>query len=288
MIAHYTISPVISLKTDDGVVGNVTFSINVGLNDDYSITMFDSAPIAATYDGSTPQNSPTGDATPRHVGDSATTRRSGGRHHEGASLADHGRKSHENYKAAKEGAADGSTGSGGPSAAVASAQRLEGAHEVRDNSLIRRYLATGGHGMNPADTSWCAAFVGASLRKAGVKDTGSNMAVSYERWGKHVDPSEGVKRGDVFVEEHGGGKGHVGLLTGRVKNGRVEVISGNYSNSVKTSFEAVGPHHSQIRRATPSEVGPQSSIAKPTHVASDDATNRRSKMLKSDPGNIDT
>ncbi len=171
----------------------------------------------------------------------------------GAHLADHGRASHERYRAAVA-ASEGSTGSGGPAAAVGMAEKLVGAHERRDNALIREYLRTGGHGMNPADTAWCAAFVGASLRKAGVKDTGSNMAVSYEHWGRHVDPGEGVKRGDVFVEEHGHGLGHTGFLTGRVdERGRVEVVSGNYSNQVKKAWEEIGPHHSQIRRATSKE-----------------------------------
>ncbi|VFU07938.1 hypothetical protein [Methylocella tundrae] len=162
-----------------------------------------------------------------------------------------------------------SPGGSTPSSAVEAAKSISGAHERSDNALIRKYLATGGHGMNPADTAWCASFVGASLRKAGVKDVpasrGGNVATSYERWGVPVDPAKGVSAGDVLVETRGLGPGrtggHVGLLTGRVKDGRVEMISGNYGNRVKTSWEKPGGRN-MIRRAGDAELPRASEMAK--------------------------
>lgn len=118
---------------------------------------------------------------------------------------------------------------------VANAAGMLGAHEQVNNADVQEYLRTGGVGMNPAKTAWCAAFVNASLAKAGVKGTGSASALSFLRWGSAVNGD--AHRGDIFVKAYGGGHGHVGMLTGRFQNGMAEMISGNHGNRVGTSWE---------------------------------------------------
>lgn len=118
---------------------------------------------------------------------------------------------------------------------VANAASMIGAHERVNNADVQEYLRTGGVGMNPAKTAWCAAFVNASLAKAGIKGTGSAAALSFLNWGSAVNGD--AHRGDIFVKNHGGGHGHVGMLTGRFRDGLAEMISGNYGNRVGTSWE---------------------------------------------------
>jgi len=118
---------------------------------------------------------------------------------------------------------------------VANAASMIGAHERVNNADVQEYLRTGGVGMNPAKTAWCAAFVNASLAKAGIKGTGSAAALSFLNWGSAVNGD--AHRGDIFVKNHGNGHGHVGMLTGRFRDGLAEMISGNYGNRVGTSWE---------------------------------------------------
>jgi hypothetical protein len=130
--------------------------------------------------------------------------------------------------------------------------------ETINNDDIQTYLRTGGH-PDPGKAAWCAMFVGASLTKAGIKDSGSNVATSYETWGRAVDPRLGVERGDVLVKTRGHRPGevggHVGLLTGETRfvHGReqVQMIAGNAGNKphrVATTWETVGGTN-MIRRA---------------------------------------
>lgn len=56
-----------------------------------------------------------------------------------------------------------------------------------DNPVVMRYYADAGHPEVEHDSlSWCAAFVGAMLRRANVQPSGSLMARSYLNWGKKL------------------------------------------------------------------------------------------------------
>lgn len=133
--------------------------------------------------------------------------------------------------------------SGAPGHAVDDAMKLEGLHERRDRDKIREYLRTGGAGMDPATTSWCAAFVNSSLQREGVKGSGSAVATSFVNWGKPA--TGGVQRGDVLVitRGHRAGEtgGHVGMATGQTRQGphglEYEMISGNSSDQVRRTWE---------------------------------------------------
>lgn len=130
-----------------------------------------------------------------------------------------------------------------------------GEHEHANKARLVEFLKTGGHGMDPETLAWCAAFVGAALRKAGIQDIpaahGGNIATSYARWGEQVTGA--VKSGDVVVESRGRAPGqtggHVGLATGRVdKKGRIEVIAGNTGHRVSAYW--VSRERAMVRRAT--------------------------------------
>lgn len=120
------------------------------------------------------------------------------------------------------------------------AQKLIGLSEIaggEHNPLILKMFAASGHSwVKDDETSWCAAFVGYCLDKAGLKGTGELNARSYLDWGNKVDK---IEKGAVAVfwrESPDSWKGHVAFCTGRVKPGYIEVLGGNQSNSVNKAW----------------------------------------------------
>lgn len=73
---------------------------------------------------------------------------------------------------------------------------------------------------------WCAAFVGAMLKRAGLKPSGSLMARSYLEWG---EPLDAPRIGCVVVLKRGvAPSGHVGFYVG----GSVKILGGNQGDAV--------------------------------------------------------
>jgi uncharacterized protein (TIGR02594 family) len=89
-------------------------------------------------------------------------------------------------------------------------------------ALAERYVGT-----NPTEMRrlWCANFVGLMEKKVGRAGTGSNMARSYDSYGRAIKRSE-VRRGDIAVMKRRGG-GHVGYFVEWAPNGKAVLISGN-------------------------------------------------------------
>jgi uncharacterized protein (TIGR02594 family) len=118
---------------------------------------------------------------------------------------------------------------------------------------LKQYLKTGGSGMDPATTAWCAAFVNSALARQGIAGSGSNVATDHLNWGEAVEDQ--IRKGDVLVQPNGrrAGQtgGHVGFATGRISpDGRkVEMISGNKSNKIRRTWEDI--NSVVARRATP-------------------------------------
>jgi uncharacterized protein (TIGR02594 family) len=144
---------------------------------------------------------------------------------------------------------------GAPTDAVDDALKLEGLHERRDRETIREYLRTGGAGMDPATTAWCAAFVNSSLQREGIPGTGSGVATSFLRWGSPVSSAD-VQKGDVLVQARGlsAGQtgGHVGMATGNTRMGpsglEIEIIAGNTGDRVRRYW--ISANSVQVRRAS--------------------------------------
>lgn len=107
-----------------------------------------------------------------------------------------------------------------------------GMNERDQRTALTEFMSNGGVNLDPAVTAWCAAFVNASLKQAGIEGTGSNMARSFMEWGEEAAEP---RRGDLAVFRRGdpnGPFGHVGFFDGYNEDGTIRVLGGNQSDSV--------------------------------------------------------
>ena len=121
--------------------------------------------------------------------------------------------------------------------AVASAKSMLGKNEVPNHAELQSYLRDGGQDLDPHKLAWCAAFVSASLQKAGlpvptqvVKDSAFGpgaYAPNYLTYGSAVDPKN-IQAGDILVNNNGS---HVGFAEGPMRQGangpEVQLLAGN-------------------------------------------------------------
>ncbi len=96
-----------------------------------------------------------------------------------------------------------------------------------NNPSVIDYYAEAAHPEIKQDSvAWCAAFVGAMLKRAGIKPSGSLMARSYLDWGV---PLEKPRLGCIVVFKRGAPpSGHVAFYVG----GNVKVLGGNQGDAV--------------------------------------------------------
>lgn len=87
--------------------------------------------------------------------------------------------------------------------------------------------------------AWCAAFVGAMIKRAGGKPSGSLAARSYLKWGKPVALLD-AKPGDIVVFRRGNStwQGHVGFYVSQ-KGGMIQVLGGNQRDAVNVADQPV-------------------------------------------------
>ena len=117
------------------------------------------------------------------------------------------------------------------------ARKFLGTKEIagpRDNPVIVDFFKDVGQAwVQDDETAWCAAFVGAMLKKAGIAGTGKLNARSYLDWGKHLDePVPGCVV--VFKRGNSSWQGHVAFFL-RDLGDHIEVLGGNQSNSVSVA-----------------------------------------------------
>ncbi|MET7247944.1 TIGR02594 family protein [Methylobacterium sp. EM32] len=109
--------------------------------------------------------------------------------------------------------------------------RNEGGIEKANNPIVVRYFADAGFsGVKDDVTSWCAAFVGAMLQRAGHKPSGSLAARSYEGWGVGLkDPALGC----IATKKRAGSswQGHVGIVVGASAS-TIYLLDGNQGDAV--------------------------------------------------------
>jgi hypothetical protein len=112
-----------------------------------------------------------------------------------------------------------------------------GKNEVPNHAELQSYLHDGGQDLDPHKLAWCAAFVSASLQKAGlpvptqvVKGSAVGpgaYAPNYLSYGSAVDPKN-VQAGDILVANNGT---HVGFAEGPIRQGpngpEVQLLAGN-------------------------------------------------------------
>ena len=100
------------------------------------------------------------------------------------------------------------------------------------NAKILGYFRDAGHGEVKDDAvPWCAAFVGAMLKRAGIPPTGAINARSYEQWGDRLDIPH---LGCIGVKKRAGGlawQGHVGFVVAANPT-TVWMLGGNQADAV--------------------------------------------------------
>lgn len=102
-----------------------------------------------------------------------------------------------------------------------------GMNETDQRDVLAQYLKDGGKSLDPKKTAWCAAYVNATLAKAGASGTGALNARSFLEWGQKVDEPQ---KGDVVVLSRGdpnGWEGHVGFYDGTNEDGSIRILGGN-------------------------------------------------------------
>lgn len=118
------------------------------------------------------------------------------------------------------------------------------------NPKVVAYYRDAGHPEVKDDaTAWCAAFVGAMLKRAGLKGTGSLAARSYLNWGKAVDRKD-AREGDVVIFKRGNStwQGHVAFFV-KDNGSTITVLGGNQADAVNRRAYPAGSLLG-IRRAT--------------------------------------
>lgn len=117
------------------------------------------------------------------------------------------------------------------------AQTFIGTWEWKDgsNPVIDRMFDDVGHPTLNDNTAWCAAYVGAMLKRAGMAHTGKLTARSYLDWGT---PTDNPRPGDLVVFWRGkpdSWQGHVGFFVEFTPSGDIRVLGGNQNNQVNIS-----------------------------------------------------
>lgn len=105
--------------------------------------------------------------------------------------------------------------------------------EKGDNPKVVAYFKDSGNAwVKDDETAWCAAFVGAMLKRAGIKGTGKLTARSYLDWGVPVERKD-ARPGDIVIFERGNSswQGHVGFFV-KDRGALIDVLGGNQSNAV--------------------------------------------------------
>lgn len=98
--------------------------------------------------------------------------------------------------------------------------------------VVAYFKDSGNPGVMDDETAWCAAFVGAMLKRAGIKGTGKLNARSYLDWGTPVDRKNALP-GDVVIFKRGSSswQGHVAFFV-KDRGALIDVLGGNQSNAV--------------------------------------------------------
>jgi len=132
--------------------------------------------------------------------------------------------------------------------------------------VVAYFKDSGNPGVMDDETAWCAAFVGAMLRRAGVKSTGALNARSYLDWGTPVARKD-AQPGDVVVFKRGNSswQGHVAFFV-KDRGALIDVLGGNQSNAVNVkgyqSAALLG-----IRRPPKATAKPAKPAKRPAQIA---------------------
>lgn len=122
----------------------------------------------------------------------------------------------------------------GDPAWLVEALKLDGIKEVpgadHNPEVVKLFAEAGKPGIVDDETAWCAAFVGAMLRRAGYLSTGTLLARDYLKLGHAIT---NPKRGDIVVFPRGNSEwqGHVAFIAAIDKEW-IYAFGGNQNNAV--------------------------------------------------------
>lgn len=121
------------------------------------------------------------------------------------------------------------------------------------NPKVVAYFKDAGHPEVVDDaTAWCAAFVGAMLRRAGMKSSGMLNARSYLDWGTPVDRKD-AREGDIVILKRGTStwQGHVAFFV-KDNGSTITLLGGNQENAVnRRAYKITKDNLLGIRRYAP-------------------------------------
>lgn len=145
-----------------------------------------------------------------------------------------------------------------------------GTVEWKDGSnpkVVAYFKDSGNAGVKDDATAWCAAFVGAMLKRAGLKGTGKLTARSYLDWGVPVERKD-ARPGDIVIFKRGRSswQGHVAFFV-KDRGALIDVLGGNQSNAVNVKGYQASALLG-IRRHAPTslqkaQTAPPTSVQKP-------------------------
>lgn len=124
------------------------------------------------------------------------------------------------------------------------------------NPKVVQYFRDAGHPEVVNDeTAWCAAFVGAMLRRSGIPSTGLLTAQSYLDWGDKI-PVLAMEQGDICIVKRGtqAWQGHV-FFVHKFDGKRLWGLGGNQSNSVSIQEFPVDSTILGVRRMRETSAG---------------------------------
>lgn len=97
-------------------------------------------------------------------------------------------------------------------------------------AIVAMYKDAGQGGVKQDSVPWCAAFVGAMLKRVGLKGTGTLWALDYSKWGQRLkEPVLGA----IATKKRDGG-GHVGFVVAANKT-TVWLLGGNQNDAVNVA-----------------------------------------------------
>ncbi len=106
----------------------------------------------------------------------------------------------------------------------------EGAGNIDNPVVVKMYADAGHPEVKHDEVAWCAAFVGAVLKRCGLANSGSLMARSYDTYGKRLaSPIVGC----IATKARTGG-GHVFFVVG-IDKAHVLGLGGNQNDSVSVA-----------------------------------------------------
>lgn len=153
-------------------------------------------------------------------------------------------------------------------AAYKLARTFIGTFEWKDGhnpKILKMFEDVGHKWVRDDETAWCAAFVGAMLKRSGLPYTGKLNARSYCDWGEPVARKD-AREGDIAIFWRGSRdswQGHVAFFVAD-QGATITVLGGNQSNSVNvTNYPA--SRLLEIRRLS---VADRAAPARPNFFAS--------------------